>query len=463
MSNTSDETVHQLYGSSLSTDVQRDSFTSGAVPVAVYGLGKMGLPLAGIYAETCGNVTGVDIDSSVVDRVNAGDCPITGEPGLSKLIEQTVDNGQLHATTDISEAATDANIHVVIVPTLLSEDQKPDLSILKPLLRDIGNNLDPGDLVFIESTVPPGACREVLTPLLEAESGLTIGEFGLAFCPERTSSGRVLEDIRGAYPKIVGGIDADSTTAARLVYESINSAGVIAVGNATTAEVVKITEGLYRDVNIALANELASIADDLPVDFREVTNAANTIPFINVHSPGAGVGGHCIPYYPYFVTNWLEGEYPLLRTARERNDSMPDFTIDRLEDQLAAVGGSVTGSRVLVLGVAYKPGVAETRSTPAERIIGRLSETASEVLVADPVLTEEETGAFGGTVIPTADIQETEPDATVIVTAHTEFTEIDWNRFDPMVIINGRQLMSVDSEKHRVYTVGSGVESEGEL
>jgi len=143
MSNSSDETVHQLYGSSLSTDVKRDSFTLGAVPVAVYGLGKMGLPLAGIYAETCGNVTGVDIDSSVVDRVNAGDCPITGEPGLPKLIEQTVDDGQLHATTDISEAATDASIHVAIVPTLLSEDQKPDLSILKPLLRDIGNNIHP--------------------------------------------------------------------------------------------------------------------------------------------------------------------------------------------------------------------------------------------------------------------------------------------------------------------------------
>jgi UDP-N-acetyl-D-mannosaminuronic acid dehydrogenase len=452
-----------LYETTLSDESCTKAFNTGSVPVAIYGLGKIGLPLAGVYAETCGNVTGVDVDPTVVESVNAGNCPVSGEPGLPKLVEQIADNDKLQATTDIAKAASGACIHVVIVPTLLTDDQEPDLSILKSLLRDLSQHLNSGDLVFIESTVPPGACREVLNPLLEEESGLQIGEFGLAFCPERTSSGRALKDIRGAYPKVVGGVDAASTRAARIVYESINETGAIAVANATTAEMVKITEGLYRDVNIALVNELASVSDNLSVDFREVTNAANTIPFINVHEPGAGVGGHCIPYYPYFVMNWLDDDFPLLRTAREQNDAMPNFTIDQMKTQLTSVGKSLERSRVLVLGVAYKPGVAETRATPAEPIIDELTESASEVLVSDPVLTEKETGAFGGTVLPVTSIQKTNPDAVVIVTAHKEFTEINWNMFNPMVIINGRQSMSIDSERHRVYTIGAGTESEGNI
>jgi UDP-N-acetyl-D-mannosaminuronic acid dehydrogenase len=249
--------------------------------------------------------------------------------------------------------------------------------------------------VFVESTVPPGACRDVLLPLIERTSSLTRGEFGLAFCPERTSSGRALEDITQSYPKVVGGVDERSTASAKLVYEQLNETGVITVTDATTAEVVKLTEGVYRDVNIGLANELAGLADSLEIDFNEAANTASTIPFINVHRPGAGVGGHCIPYYPYFFINWLEDEFPLLQAARNVNDSMPDFTVDALLKQFEAVGRDIADARILVLGVAYRANVDETRAAPAKPILSRLSRLADEVLVTDPVvddLSETSTG-----------------------------------------------------------------------
>jgi UDP-N-acetyl-D-mannosaminuronic acid dehydrogenase len=445
------------------TDEQQlaDSFRAGEIPVAVYGLGKMGLPLAAVYADVCSNVTGVDIDPSVVSTIQNAKCPVGGEPGLPSLVKQTVESGALTATTDIDQAATEARIHVAIVPTLLDDQDNPDLSILKSLLERVGAQLKAGDLVFIESTVPPGSCRDVLVPLLSEQSGLAANEFGLAFCPERTSSGQAIQDITESYPKVVGGVDHESTTAARLVYEQLNQNGVIPVSDATTAEVVKITEGVYRDVNIALANELAALTDELAVDFNEAAEAANTIPFINVHRPGAGVGGHCIPYYPYFLINWMETEFPLLQTARGVNDSMPDFTVDTLVSQFDHVGRDIETANVLVLGVAYRGNVAETRATPARPIIDRLSKIANEVFVTDPVI--DDLSSFGGQDLPLEEIVQADIDAVVLVTDHAEFAAIDWDAFEPLIIVNGRPSMSITNQRHRVYTIGSGLQSGGEL
>jgi len=450
-----------IYDLNAAEQVRSDAFVSGEIPVAIYGLGKMGLPLAAVYADTCSNVIGVDVDPDVVTAVEAGDCPVSGEPGLPALVEQTVEEGALRATTSIDAAANEAMIHVAIVPTLLDDDRNPDLSILQSLLENVGPQLDTGDVVFVESTVPPGSCRDEIFPLLEETSGLERGDFGLAFCPERTSSGQAITDITESYPKVVGGVDQESTEAARIVYEQLNQKGVIPVSNATTAEAVKITEGVFRDVNIALANELAELADPLPVDFKEVADAANTIPFINLHQPGAGVGGHCIPYYPYFLINWIHMEFPLLQTARNVNDSMPDFTVDALHSQFEATNQDIKNARVLVLGVAYRGNVAETRAAPAKPIIERLSKEAREVFVTDPVI--DDLSDFEGSEIKLADIHEKDFDAVILVTNHEKFDGINWDSFDPLIIVNGRPSATISSEKHRVYTIGSGLQSNGKL
>jgi UDP-N-acetyl-D-mannosaminuronic acid dehydrogenase len=218
-------------------------FRDGEVPVAVYGLGKMGLPLAAVYAETTGNVTGVDVDESIVESIEAGGCPVANEPGLGELTEHLVERGALTATTDGQTAAADASVHVIIVPTEVRDDGTVDLKALESAVATIAAGLDAGDLVVVESTVPPGTTAEVVAPTLASESNVDAGDFGVAFCPERTASGRALRDVRGAYPKVVGGIDAESTAVAELVYDAVTDNDVVPVTDATTAECVKVFEG----------------------------------------------------------------------------------------------------------------------------------------------------------------------------------------------------------------------------
>jgi len=434
------------------TDRQR-AFTSGEVPVAVYGLGKMGLPLAAVYADVSGNVTGVDVDSDVVAAVNAGDCPIDGEPGLPAVVSDLVADGALDATTDGVRAAAEARVHVLIVPTVV-DDGDVDLSMLEAAVRTVGAGLDPGDLVVVESTVPPRTCRDRVAPWLEAESALELGEFGLAFCPERTMSGRALEDITEAYPKVVGGVDAESRRAAELVYERITDNEVIPVTDATTAECVKVFEGVYRDVNIALANELARLADDLAVDVTEAIEVANTQPFCDIHDPGPGVGGHCIPYYPYFLISEFDGPTPLLRTARRVNDAMPRFTAEKTAAELEAVGRDLAESTVVVLGLTYRPGVDETRASPGIDVAEELRDRGASVHAVDPVCTTpppEGVDRLGLDAVGTVD-----PDALVLVTAHEAFESLPWDDLGDAVVVDGRRALSVSDRVRSVYAIGVG-------
>ncbi|WP_227374094.1 nucleotide sugar dehydrogenase [Haladaptatus halobius] len=444
--------LQTLYASDATADEQREAFRTGEIPVAVYGLGKMGLPLAAVYAETCGNVVGADVDPDVVAIVNRGDCHVKREPGLAELVGETVESGALRAVDSPTEAARAASVHVVIVPTPITDERDPDLAILRSVAGDIADGLDPGDLVVVECTVPPGTTRDELLPLLEAESGLSRGEFGVAVCPERTSSGRALQDIRGAYPKVVGGVDDESTRVAEIVYGELTDNEVIPVPNATTAEAVKVFEGVYRDVNIALANELATIADDAGVDVNGAIETANTQPFCDIHRPGPGVGGHCIPYYPYFLIEQFDADFPLLRTAREVNDSMPHFTVRKVAELLADEGKSVADSRVLVLGLTYRPGVEETRATPAQPVCADLSKRGASVFAVDPVLDDAE--GFDAEKIPLESLADYDFDAAVLVTDHEEFAGIDWAAFDPMVVVDGRDALDISWSPHRVYTIG---------
>lgn len=458
MSDSSTKPVTQLYGADAPETIQREAFTSGQVPVAVYGLGKMGLPLASVYAETSGNVLGADVDSEVVTAINDGECHIKREPGLPELVSDLVADESLQATTATTQAAGDASVHVVIVPTPITDNNEPDLSIVESVLSDIGGGLSEGDLVVIECTVPPRTTTETAKSILEAESGLSVGEFGLAFCPERTSSGRALADIRGAYPKVVGGIDDESTRVAELVYGEINSEGVIPVSDATTAEAVKVFEGLYRDVNIGLANELATLTDEFGIDVNEAIDVANTQPYCNIHDPGPGVGGHCIPFYPYFVIKPFEGETKLLETAREVNDGMPSFTVGKLREEFQAEGTSLSETSVLILGLTYRPGVEEIRASPSLDIASELTATGADVYGVDPML--DDTSAFDLENLALAEVYDRTFDAVVMVTPHNDFDDIRWNELQrddgQLVVIDGRDTLELAETYHRVYTIGSG-------
>ncbi len=430
-----------LYGAGESETLQRTAFTRGEVPVAVYGLGKMGLPLAAVYAAVTGNTVGVDIDEDVVRTVNGGGCHIKREPGLSELVADMVDDGAFRATSDSAGAAEDASVHVLMVPTLLTDDREPDLSILLSAVRDVGAGLSAGDLVVIESTVPPRTATDLVVPLLTETSGLPPEAFGVAACPERTVSGQAISDIRGTHPKVVGGVDEESTRAAALIYDEISDNEIIETTDATTAEAVKVLEGVYRDVNIALANQLAMYSRPMDIDVNEAIDVANTQPFCDIHAPGPGVGGHCIPVYPYFLTGAFDVDDRLLPTAREINDGMAEYTVSMLRRILDAHGTDVNGSRVLLLGLTYKANIEELRNAPSLPIARTLREAGAAVLAVDPMVDDWSDLEDIDRVDPSR-IYEREVDAVVLVTPHDEFADLEWAAFDAP-ILDGRRAVDV--------------------
>jgi UDP-N-acetyl-D-mannosaminuronic acid dehydrogenase len=452
----------RLYGADRSVEARQAALADGEFTVAVYGLGKIGLPLACVYAELTGDVVGVDADPAVVEAISAGRSPVEREPGLPEAVAGQVERGHLRATTDAEAAATAATIHVVIVPTPLAAapdtddgEPVPDLSAVEAVVEAIGAGLAPGDAVLVESTIPPGTCAGLVEPRLAAGSGLDPDRFGVAHTPERTSSGRALRDVRGAYPRVVGGTDPEATDVAALVIDGLSTERVIRMDDARTAAAVKLFEGLYRDVNIALANELARLTDDLGVDVRAAIEAANTQPYCDLHEPGPGVGGHCIPYYPYFVTSRVDRWTPLVYTARDVNDGMPRFAVRRLDGELSAAGVDLDGATVAVLGVTYRPGVAETAHTPARPVVDALRAGGADVLAVDPLL---DAAGIEATVdaepVPLDELGDRDLDAAVVVTPHEEFEAIDWDAFDDLVVLDGRD--SLPDLDHRVYTIGRG-------
>ena len=444
-----------VYGDDRAATALQAAFADGEIPVTVYGLGKMGLPLAGVFADVTGNVVGVDIDDAVVEAIERGESPVDGEPGLAELVAATTERGALSATTRSTAAADGARLHVVIVPTLIA-DGEPDLSMLRAAVDAIGEGLDPGDLVVVESTVPPGTTRDVVEPRLTDASGLDTGEFGVAFCPERTASGRAIRDIRGAYPKVVGGVDAESERVAALLYDELTSNEVLRVGDATTAECVKLFEGIYRDVNIALANELARVAEPLGVDVTRAIEAANTQPFCEIHDPGPGVGGHCIPLYPQFLTATVDIDLPLIETGRAVNDRMPTHVADTVVDLLADRGVVIDDANVLVLGVGYRAGVDETRKSPTRPVVDRLDALGAEVWAADPDVDVAAVPELSATPLPMDDVERTASrfDAVVVMTAHDDYQELSYDAFGDAVAVDARAALG--TLPLPTYTVGVG-------
>jgi nucleotide sugar dehydrogenase len=422
-----------------------NSAAARSLTVAVVGLGKIGLPLAAQFARHADEVIGCDINPQVAEAVSAGACPIGEEPGLPERVAAAVAAGRLRATTHTAEAVAGSNVVVVIVPLLVDDNGAVDYRMVDSATRDVARGLQPGTLVIYETTLPVGTTRTRLGPLLEAGSGLRMGrDFLLAFSPERVYSGRIFQDL-ATYPKIVGGIDAPSTAAAVAFYRRVlNHAAIRAVQDAETAELVKLLETTYRDVNIALAGEFARYAADRGLPIDEAIAAANTQPYSHIHRPGIGVGGHCIPVYPYFLINDdPAGHLTLPRAARRANDNMVAWALA----QLSAVLGGLAGRQILILGYSYRENVRETAFTTAKPLIRDLQAADAQPLIMDPLYSAEELAASGATpVAPGA----TPPVAAVIVQAyHAAFSALDWAAFAVQgcrVVLDGRNILDSETQ-----------------
>jgi len=400
--------------------------------VCVVGLGKIGLPLAVQCALGGREVIGCDLAPSVVDAVNSGLAPFDSEQGLAEALSRVHGQGLLRATTDTAAAVAVASVVVVIVPVALTDSKEVDFHYIDAATLNVGAGLRPGTLVVYETTLPVGTTRGRLAQLLQSASHLEAGpDFHLAFSPERVYSGRIFRDL-ARYPKVVGGIDPASTAAAVAFYQSVLQAEVRALSSAEAAEYTKLVETTYRDVNIALANEFALYAEREGLDVQEVIAAANSQPFSHVHQPSVGVGGHCIPVYPYFLfSKWNDFRLPPL--ARAINDSMAAHGVDLLEEAL----GSLAGTHVLILGLTYRENVKETAHTSARKLSRELRHRGAIVLGHDPLLTLEEQTALK--VRPVALSPYPAVDAVILHANHDAYRELDLAAFPGLrVVLDGR-------------------------
>jgi UDP-N-acetyl-D-mannosaminuronic acid dehydrogenase len=343
---------------------------------SVIGLGRAGLPLAAVIADSGTEVIGVDLDQTKVDAINKGLNPIPEEEGLGSLIAK-YGGMRIKATTKIADAK-DANVYVVIVPLFLDEKHKPDFSILKSAFKSVATVLKTGDLVVLETTVPPGTTEKLVKGILD-KSG---AEYMLAYSPERIMTGYSISRFK-EFPKVVGGIDDNSTQAAYDFYSRFSKA-VSKVKDTRTAELVKVAEGVYRDVNISLSNELYRLSEEMGVDFWQMRQAANHR-YCDIHEPGM-VGGHCIPVYPWFLMN--DNEVPLIRLARKLNEKMVDYYADK------ALKIARKNGKVGIIGLSYRTGVRETHHTEAHSLIRALKRRKLKVYGMDPMFTDEEVKGY---------------------------------------------------------------------
>lgn len=377
--------------------------------LCVIGLGYIGLPTSAMFALSGHKVIGVDVSQHVVETLNKGEVHIE-EPGLDKVVKMMVNSGNIVAQTK----AEAADAFIIAVPTPHTKDNKCDLSYVVSAVKCSLPYFKKGDIVIIESTIAPRTTVDVVKPLIEAE-GFVIGEdIFLSHCPERVLPGKIMEELV-ENNRIVGGVTRECALKAAELYRSFVK-GEIIITDSKTAEMSKLMENTFRDVNIALANELVKICKDLDINALDVIQMANKHPRVNIHQPGPGVGGHCLAVDPYFIIEKAPDKANIIALARETNNSMPNFVVE----QVSELTKTQTNPVISVFGITYKGNIDDMRESPAMEIIHILKEKGFELKIHDPhVVTDE---------LELVDIEQSvkDSDMILILSDHNEFKEYNY-------------------------------------
>jgi UDP-N-acetyl-D-mannosaminuronic acid dehydrogenase len=425
--------------------------------LAVIGQGYVGLPVAVLFADEGFDVKGVDLRVDLVDKINAGINPIEGkEPGLAELLKRVVESGRMRATTDYSELS-DCDIFLIAVETPVDDNHIPHYEALRAAVSSLAKVMKDGALVIVESTIAPRTMRDLVLPLLEEKSGKKLNEhFYLGNCPERVMPGKLLKNLR-TMSRVVGGMTLETSEAMVALYRHIVEAD-LDPADCITAELVKTVENAYRDVQIAFANEVALVAEAAGGDAWKVRELVNKSPQRQMHLPGAGVGGHCIPKDPWLLVHGAAEKGVTLRlipAAREINNSMPLHMVKLLEDALANAGKPILDARIAVLGYAYLEDSDDTRNSPTRTLVARLYELGAQPVIHDPWIPE-----YNG------DVYERVKgcDAAIVMVAHSAYKELDLKKLKSAlrlpVLVDGRRVFEGDqllSSGLTAYRVGSAV------
>lgn len=411
--------------------------------IAVVAMGKIGLPLAVQFADRGHEVVGVDVNEETVRLINEATEPFPGEAQLQDKLIELVGAGKLRATTSYAEAIPAADAIVVVVPLFVNDETwEPDFAWMDAATASLAEHLTPGTLISYETTLPVGTTRGRWKPMIEEISGLVEGQdFHLVFSPERVLTGRVFADLR-RYPKLVGGLSETGTKAAIEFYESVltfdersdlpRANGVWDMGSAEAAEMAKLAETTYRDVNIGLANQFAVFADAAGIDVQRVIDACNSQPYSHIHRPGIAVGGHCIPVYPRLYLS-TDPDASIVRTARQYNAGMPEYVVGRVESLL----GDLAGQKVAVLGASYRGGVKETAFSGIFATVAALEARGAQVKVHDPMYSDEELAAFGWQAYHLGE----ETNAAIVQADHAQYKTVTPGDFPGIkVLFDGRRV-----------------------
>ncbi|MEK4621803.1 MULTISPECIES: nucleotide sugar dehydrogenase [Priestia] len=393
--------------------------------ICVVGLGYIGLPTAAIFAKAGFDVLGVDVNENAVNLINKGKIHLE-EVGLPEVVKEVVDSRNLRASLTVEEA----DVYIISVPTPIHEDYTANVDYVVSATKSILPFIKKGNVVIVESTIPPRTIDDVVAPIFEKEGWNVKEDIYLAHCPERVLPGRILIELI-ENTRIVGGYTKEAAYQAAEVYRQIVKGEVIET-QAVTAEMSKLMENTYRDVNIALANELGKISSKLGVNALDVITLANRHPRVNIHTPGPGVGGHCLAVDPYFIIEKAPELSPLISNARKINNSMPHFVVDCVQ-KIAN-----KGAKLAVLGLTYKGNIDDVRESPAMEIVSLLLEKDFKLAVHDPHVTEDQV------YFPLHNFEDAVVDAEciVVLTDHKEFEQLDEN----LIILNMKKPVILDTK-----------------
>jgi len=430
-------------------DEVRNSLVTKSLKVCIVGIGRIGLPTALSFAKVGLQTIGADINEKLVDSINAGNFPLKDEPGYEDIFNSVRKNGNFSATTDINEAISKSNLILLSLPTPMDENNIPIYLALESVGKQLSQTLQSNSLVVVESTIEPGFIENVMIKRIEVDSRLQAGKnFTIGVCPENANPGEILHDFTGL-PRLVGGMDEQTTKIIALIYDFVFSVELVTMPDCKTANAVKLTTNVFRDVNIALVNELSLMFEKLGIDTLKVLDAAKRKYNFQIHYPGAGVGGPCLPINSYQFLNTAKrtgSELNIIKHGRAINEKMPDHVVNLTLDGFRKCNKPIKDCTLLILGVSYKPDVKDIQLSPAEIIINKLKALGAKIRIYDPYYKDDQ--VFGIDVERNIQDILSDVDASIIVTAHKEFQEINPKIFTKMktpILIDSRGIIDISS------------------
>jgi len=414
-------------------DVEK-SLKSQTIRVCVVGIGRIGLPSALSFAKSGLTTIGVDINESLVQKINDDNFPLEDEPGYEEIFHDVIKNKTFSATTKIEEGITKSNLILLSLPTPMDENNIPDYSALANVAKQLSQLLLPNSLVIVESTVEPGFIEDVMINLISDNDRLDAEKnFFIGVCPENANPGEILHDFTNL-PRLVGGINQDISKVIQLIYSFVFGVELIEMPDCKTANAVKLTTNVFRDVNIAFVSELSLMFEKLGIDTMKVLEAAKKKYNFQVHYPGAGVGGPCLPINSYQLLNTakrLGSNLSIIESGRKINEKMPEHVINLTLDAFNECNKTIQDSSILILGISYKPDVKDIQLTPAEQVINKLQDLGVKIHIYDPYFKSKK--VFGITVAENIENVISTVDASIILTAHDEFKKIEIALFSKML------------------------------